>query len=80
MNVKEAKEIIKSELNGKKQCNSVISQANGFLDCYYAYKPLVEALEKIANNTCRFWMFQEISQQAQKALDHYRKNILGEEK
>lgn len=74
MNVKEALLFLKNQISTANK-----TRAEGFLTCHEMYKPLVGALESISKNSC-CTSCQEAKLVADKALDHYRKEILGEEK
>lgn len=82
MNVKIAKESI-SDI-GERPLDRYELQAKGFLECHERYKPLVEALEYASqlNDTCipkeAHTRFNCQSCILKIALNHYRKEILGE--
>lgn len=74
MNVKEAKEILIKATNPHAPiAHSDVIGARCFLECHELYKPLVDALEKIST-ICH----GDGVVYSRVALEHYRKNILGE--
>lgn len=89
MNVKEAKEAVKlTPMSGNTTENAgdlyLRAFSKGFLECHERYKPLVEALEYASqlNDTCipkeAHTRFNCQSCILKIALNHYRKEILGE--
>lgn len=85
MNIEEAKYIRYEVSHGNIRVEDFIAaEAKGFLECHERYKPLVEALEYASqlNDTCipkeAHTRFNCQSCILKIALNHYRKEILGE--
>jgi hypothetical protein len=83
MNKKEAQQIINSEFHqtsGFNEKDPVLHRARGFLECLEQMQPVVEALQSIREG-CSFPqndVQKAIRDRSREALDHYRKNVLGE--